>query len=82
MMAGSSKKISCMGIIGDGCGGGREFIVEDTTLYSYDPYTKEKMILLEAIEGATAISKHRCTLTIECVTKTIQFDLSALQIIN
>ena len=81
MMAGSDKKISCEGIIGDGCGGGREFIVEGETLLSYDPYTKESITLLENIDKAKAISKHRCILTIECEDTIIKFDLSNLKII-
>jgi len=32
-----AKKISCIGIIGDGCGGGREFIIEDEVLFAHDP---------------------------------------------
>ena len=77
MMAGS--KISCMGIVGDGCGGGREFIVEDETLYTYDPLTKESMILLQNIKMAESISKDGCIITIECEDKVIRFDLSTLK---
>jgi len=73
------QKISCLGIIGDGCGGGREFIVEDEVLYAYDPYTKETTTLLENIKNAKKISKHRCVLTIECDQEVIQFDLSELK---
>ena len=73
------KKISCMGIIGDGCGAGREFFVKNETLCVYDPYTEENMILLEDIQGAKSISKHRCILTIECEVEEIKFDLSALK---
>ena len=70
-----------MGIIGDGCGGGREFIIENETLTSYDPYTKESILLLENIQEAKSITKHRCMLTIECENKEIKFDLSALKIV-
>jgi len=73
------QKISCLGIIGDGCGGGREFIVEDEVLYVYDPYTKETITLLENIKSAKKISKYRCVLTIECDQEVIQFDLSELK---
>ena len=78
-MVGSSEKISCMGIIGDGCGGGREFFVEDETLYSYDPYTKQTMTLFAPIYKANTISKHRCTISIECENETIKIDLSAIK---
>ena len=78
MMAGSSSKISCIGIIGDGCGGGREFIVEDEKLVVYDPYTKETFILLQNIYKAKSISKHGCIITIECEEKTVHLDLSQI----
>ena len=78
MMAGSNPKISCMGIIGDGCGGGREFIVENETLVVYDPYTKESRTLLEGIKNVKSISKRRCIITIECEKETIELDLSQI----
>ena len=73
------NRISCLGIIGDGCGAGREFIVENETLRVYDPYTKENVTLLENVCNAKAISKHRCMLTIECENEEINFDLSELK---
>lgn len=77
MTAGS--KISCMGIIGDGCGGGREFIVENETLVAYDPYTKQTFTLLKDIHNAKSISKHRCILRIVCEEEIIRLDLSELE---
>ena len=77
MIAGS--KISCMGIIGDGCGGGREFIVEDGVLYAYDEVTQDKIILLRDIEDAREINKSECIITIICEKEIIEFDLSTLQ---
>lgn len=74
------SKISCFGIIGDGCGAGREFIVENETLIAYDPYTQENITLLTNISHAQEISKHRCTLTIKCKNEIITFDLSTLKI--
>ena len=79
MRVGSSQNISCMGIIGDGCGAGREFKVENETLIAHDPYTKENITLLENIHGAISISKHRCILTIVCKNENIKFDLSLLE---
>lgn len=76
MMVGSSPKISCLGIIGDGCGGGREFIVENETLIAYDPYTKETFTLRKNIYQAKSISKHQCMITIKCKNETIHLDLS------
>ena len=74
MMAGS--KISCMGIVGDGCGGGREFIVQDGVLYAYDELIQDKIILLNGIKEAIEINKKGCIITILCEEETIKFDLS------
>jgi hypothetical protein len=78
MIAGSNK-ISCMGIVGDGCGGGREFIVNNDILYAYDSMTNESIILLENITNAESISKDGCIVTIGCKNKVIKFDLSTLK---
>ena len=75
-MAGS--KISCMGIIGDGCGGGREFIVEDEKLFAYDDITSENIVLLESVKDAIGISKKACILTVTCREQIIEFDLSSM----
>lgn len=77
-MRDGSKKISCVGIIGDGCGGGREFIIENEILYAHDPQTNENITLLEAIVDAKSISKKSCIITIECDNEIIEFDLSKL----
>ena len=76
MMAGS--KISCMGIIGDGCGGGREFIVEDEKLFAYDELTNESITLLEDVKNAISISKKACIISVTCRDEVIEFDLSSL----
>lgn len=73
------SKISCMGIIGDGCGGGREFIVENEVLFAYDATTDESITLLEKIHDAKSISKKVCIITIECENQTIKFDLSLMR---
>ncbi|HFB54221.1 MAG TPA: thiamine biosynthesis protein ThiF, partial [Sulfurimonas autotrophica] len=46
MIPGFSKDspLVCEGIIGDGCGGGRFFAVEDETLFAYDPLTQERIV--------------------------------------
>ncbi len=75
-MAGS--KISCMGIIGDGCGGGREFIVEDEKLFAYDEQSDETILLLEDVKNAVNISKKACIISITCRDEVILFDLSSL----
>ena len=69
----------CEGIIGDGCGGGRLFMVEDESLLSYDPTTKEKFLLLENVLNAASIYKSACVITIVTQDEDIEFDLSALK---
>ncbi|MEA1892922.1 MAG: thiamine biosynthesis protein ThiF [Campylobacterota bacterium] len=76
MMAGS--RLSCIGIIGDGCGGGREFIIEDGVLYAHNPELEENIILLRDIEMPKAISKKGCILYVECENDSFEFDLSAM----
>ena len=79
MIAGFKSDIYCEGIIGDGCGGGRFFIIQDGTLFAYEPYTKEKIILLQNIDKAQSIEKTGCIITIVCKNEVIKFDLSALK---
>ena len=69
----------CEGIVGDGCGAGRLFMVEDETLKAYDPTTKEYFILLKDIPNVVSISKSACLITIVCRDEEIMFDLSALK---
>ena len=69
----------CEGIVGDGCGGGRLFFVEDETLKAYDFVTKEKFTLLRNIQNTESISKDACVITIVCEKEEIKFDLSALK---
>ena len=69
----------CEGIIGDGCGGGRLFMVKDDTFKVYDPITKEFFELLQNIPNALSISKKACIVSIICKYETINFDLSAIK---
>ena len=69
----------CEGIIGDGCGGGRLFMVENKTLKAYDQITKESRVLLEDICNPRTISKKKCIVTIVCEDEIIKFDLSAMK---
>ena len=68
----------CEGIVGDGCGGGRIFFVEDAKLQVYDPITKERMTLLENLDDITSISKAGCIITLTTKDENILFDLSTL----
>jgi len=72
----------CEGIIGDGCGGGRIFMIEDNTLKAYDPQSKECIILLKDIYRPKLISKKACILFIECENEKFEFDLSIMSRIN
>lgn len=74
-----SNPLACEGIIGDGCGGGRWFFVENETLFAYDPITKENLTLTADIKKAKKISKKNCIITIECEDEKMEFDLSKMQ---
>ncbi|MBT5934688.1 thiamine biosynthesis protein ThiF [Sulfurimonas sp.] len=66
----------CEGVIGDGCGGGRLFYIEDDSLKTYDPQTQESMTLITDVKDAKSIKKKKCIIYIKCISKTIEFDLS------
>ncbi|MGE4419627.1 MAG: thiamine biosynthesis protein ThiF [Sulfurimonas sp.] len=68
----------CEGIIGDGCGGGRLFFIEDETLKAYDPQSKEVINLLADIKDAKKVTKKGCIITIECEKNLVKFDLSSM----
>lgn len=75
----SGYKLACEGVVGDGCGGGRWFYIEDEKLFAYDPITHKSLLLQNGIFGAKNISKKGCLITIECQNGTIEFDLSSLK---
>jgi hypothetical protein len=68
----------CEGIIGDGCGGGRLFVVEGGVLFAYDPYTQTKITLLEGLNGVDKVSKSGCIITLNTQEGVREFDLSSL----
>ncbi|MDD5372065.1 MAG: thiamine biosynthesis protein ThiF [Sulfurimonas sp.] len=74
-----NDELICEGIVGDGCGGGRLFFVEDETLYAHDPISKENITLAQEIKKAKKISKSKCIITIECEDEKIEFDLSQMK---
>jgi len=74
-----NSPLVCEGIIGDGCGGGRLFVVANETLIAYDPQTEESFILLKGVKKAKRVSKSGCVVEIECETESVKFDLSALK---
>ena len=73
-----SSLLSCEGIIGDGCGGGRIFFVENESLCVYDPTTKMSRILLESVGRVVEISKKACIISLYLANEKIEFDLSTL----
>ena len=75
------SKLHCVGIVGDGCGGGREFFIEHETLYVYDPVTKTTTKLADAIAKPLEISKKGCKIFITTQTGVLTFDLSLLRFI-
>jgi hypothetical protein len=77
-----NSPLVCEGIVGDGCGGGRIFFVEDETLFVYDPLTQERMELLRELKDVKKITKKGCDITIESANKTLLFNLSLLKIIS
>jgi len=75
-------RVSCMGIVGDGCGGGREFIIENEILFAHDPQSGKNTTLLKNIKGALSISKKVCILYIECKSESFKYDLSKMMRIS
>jgi len=69
----------CEGIIGDGCGGGRIFFIDEESLKVYDPITKDNFSILENIETPNSIDKTGCIIFIRYKNKTIEFNLSELK---
>ncbi len=74
-----NAKDFCVGEYGDGCGGGRVFILYDSYVKVYDLDNSEPMLLLQDLTQAKNISKHGCNLHIETATKNIRFNLSTMK---
>ncbi len=71
-----SSPLVCEGIIGDGCGGGRIFFVEDEKLQVYDPFTKETRCLLNDVAEVVKIEKKGCVINLFTQNTIIKFELS------
>ncbi|WP_280331814.1 thiamine biosynthesis protein ThiF [Sulfurimonas sp. C5] len=74
-----SSPLVCEGIIGDGCGGGRIFFVEDEKLQVYDPFTKEVKVLLADIKDVQRISKSGCIISLQKLDDIEEFDISTFK---
>lgn len=73
----------CVGIYGDGCGGGRIFIVDsyNNAIKVYDPESKKVMTLMEGLCEPSGISKRGCQLFIVNTNahEVLVFDLSKMK---
>jgi len=78
MMDGSDLR--CIGIVGDGCGGGREFFIKNNSLKVKDPITQDVTVLLENIKNPIKLTKKGCLLYIKTKSDTIKFNLSKLAV--
>ena len=70
----------CEGIIGDGCGGGRIFYIQDATLFAFDPLSKQSISLLGNLPKLSAISKEGCIISMVSTEGILTFDLSKMSI--
>lgn len=74
----------CAGIYGDGCGGGRIFMVDsyNNAIKVYDPESKKVMTLMQELSEPSGISKKGCELFIANTNahEIVVFDLSQMQI--
>jgi len=84
MMDGFEKNspLVCEGIVGDGCGGGRLFVVHNNTLWAYDATTQTQMELLCDVGDVLSISKKGCDIFLKYSDKEVKFNLSLLKIIS
>jgi len=73
----------CVGIYGDGCGGGRIFIVDsyNNAIKVYDPESKRVMTIMEGLSEPSGISKKGCQLFIANTNayEVVIFDLSQMK---
>ncbi len=72
----------CKGVIGDGCGGGRVFFVENATLFIYDPLTQERHFLVSVDFPICKISKNACVIILQTEEKIYKYDLSEMKIVE
>jgi len=72
----------CIGVIGDGCGGGRIFIADTghKMIKVYEPENAEVFVILKDINSPQTIAKKACILSIttDVQNELIEFDLSSM----
>ena len=76
-----SDPLVCEGVVGDGCGGGRIFFMQEDMLQVFDPVTGEKIVLLENIQDAKILTKNGCVVTIKTKNTIIKYNLSTMSVI-
>ena len=69
----------CLGQYGDGCGGGRVFILFDTEIKVYDCESQAFMQLSLVFKNAKSIDKKACDLFISLKDEEIVFNLSTME---
>jgi len=69
----------CLGQYGDGCGGGRVFILFTSDLKAYDLESKTFMDICSDFQNARSIHKKSCDLFIKLEDEDIIFNLSKME---
>lgn len=69
----------CVGVYGDGCGGGRIFVLYGTYVKVYDLEQEESFVLYEGFSQGQNINKTGCQLNIQTPLKRINYNLSTMK---
>ena len=68
----------CIGKYGDGCGGGRVFVLYEDCVKAYHIQGDEVMLLVESLRDTKSIRKDGCVLKIGTEDDEISFNLSTM----
>jgi len=68
----------CVGVYGDGCGGGRIFVLYASYVKVYDLESDAETLLLDELQESQNISKNGCILSIQTASETVKFNLSSM----
>jgi len=68
----------CVGKYGDGCGGGRVFVLFEHSVKVYDMQTDKVVVLMTDLQEPKKITKNACILQVLTQTQTIEFNLSTM----
>jgi len=75
----SKAKDFCVGKYGDGCGGGRIFVLYEDTVKAYHIQNDEVMVIIKGMQHTKSIIKDGCVLNIETEDDVICFNLSTMK---